>query len=253
MSEELKILVVDDNEDFCQNIADILELKGYEVMTASDGFQALELVKQNGFDAVLMDIRMPVMDGVETFKRMKVMAPYPPVILLSAYAVEGLIIEGLREGAFGFLRKPVDLDRLFVLIEHAIPNGALVLVVDGDRNLCANVKDVLSDKGYRVNIAHDGDRAMEKAWEKDYDVMLIDLEVPPLNGLETYVHIRDIRPNVVAIIITGHRQELDELVQQFMKKSAYICLEKPIDMGVLMSLLDQIMQQKAKGNLKKPE
>ncbi len=253
MAERLRILVVDDNEDFCKNLVDILKLKGYEVMAASDGFKALEMVQRDGFDVVLMDFRMPMMDGVETFKRMKAMGPHPPVILLSAYAVEDLIKEGLREGAFGFLKKPPDLDRLFTIIEHAIPNGALLLVVDDDRDLCANLEDVLSDKGYRVNVAHDGDVAMGKAWEKDYEIMLIDLKLPPLNGLEAYLHIRDIRPNLVAIIITGYRQELGDLVQQFMEKSAYICLDKPVDIEGLISLLDRITQQKARGILKKPE
>ena len=69
MSEKPRILVVDDNEEFCQNVADILELKDYTVIAAHDGFQAFELVKQNGFDLVLMDVKMPVMDGVETFKK----------------------------------------------------------------------------------------------------------------------------------------------------------------------------------------
>jgi two-component system response regulator HydG len=120
---KLKILVVDDNEDFCQNVTDILELRDYEVATASNGFKALEMVEQNGFDLVLMDIKMPGMDGVETFKKSKEIAPTTPVIMITAYAVEDLIKEALREGAFGALRKPLDFDRLFKLIEGAIVRG----------------------------------------------------------------------------------------------------------------------------------
>ncbi len=253
MSEKPKILVVDDNEDFCRNVNDILELKGYEVVSAYDGFKALELVKQDGFELVLMDIKMPVMDGVETFRKVKEIVPDTPVIMVTAYAVEDLIREALREGAYGSLKKPVDFDKLFRLIEQATPNGKLILVVDDDKNLCANIKEVLSDKGYRVCVAYDGNMAIEKAEKSNFDIMLLDLKLPVLNGLETYLSIRDFRPNVVAIMITGYRQEMNELAQQALKESVYTCLEKPINMDKLVELLEQIGEQKDKGTLEKPQ
>ncbi|TET75428.1 MAG: response regulator [Dehalococcoidia bacterium] len=253
MSKKARILVVDDNEEFCQNMKDIVELQGYEVLTAHDGFQALELVRQNGLDLVLMDVRMPVMDGVATFKKIKQIAPQLPVIMVTAYAVEQLVRDALRQGAFGFLRKPLDFELLFAVIESAVSKGALVLVVDDDRDLCANMKDVLSDRGYRVSVAHDGSTAIEKAWESDFDVILLDMKLPPLNGLETYFSVRDIRLDVVVIIITGHRQEMGDLVEQAIRETAYTCLEKPIDMDELFSLLEQIMERKGKGIPKKSE
>jgi len=94
-------------------------------------------------------------------------------------------------------------------------------VVDDNKNLCTNVKDVLSDKGYRVSIACDGNTAIEKAQKSDFDIILIDMKLPALNGLETYLAIHDFRPNVVPIIITGYPKEMDKLVQQALQESAY--------------------------------
>jgi len=253
MSPKLRILVVDDSEGFCRSTADILKMRDYEVATAYDGFKALELVKRDVFDLVLMDIKMPIMDGVETFKKIKEMAPDTSVIMMTGYAVEDLIREALREGAFSALNKPLDFDEIFKLIERAIPNGALILVVDDDENLCATMKDVLSDKGYRVIVAYDGNTAIEKARENNFDIMLIDLKLPALNGLETYLAIRDFRPNVVAIIITGYLQEMGKLAQQALQETAYACLEKPIDMDKLFSLLERISEEKNRGTLKKPQ
>lgn len=253
MSEKLSILVVDDNEEFCQSVTDILELKDYEVVTAYNGFKALEMVKQNDFGLVLMDVRMPAMDGTQTFKKIKEIAPDTPVIMVSAFAVEDLIREALREGAYGSLRKPLDFDEIFRLIDQATGKGALILVADDDENLCTNMKEVLSDKGYRVKVAHDSNMAIEKAQKNKFDIMLIDMKLPALNGLETYLAIRDFRPNVVAIIITDYPQEMDNLVQQAMQESVYTCLEKPINMDELVSLLERIKGQKDKGILKKPE
>jgi two-component system response regulator HydG len=221
------------------------------VASAYDGFKALELVKRDGFALVLMDIKMPVMDGVETFKKVKEMAPDTPVIMVTAYAVEELIKEALREGAFGFLQKPLDFDQLLELITQATGKGALILVADDDEDLCANLKDNLSNKGYRVNVAYEGKNAIEQARKNNFDILLIDMKLPVLNGLETYLAIREFRPNIVAIIITGYKQEMSELIQQALQESAYTCLEKPIDVDELISLLERIKGEKTKGTLKK--
>jgi len=253
MSKKLKVMVVDDNEDFCRNVSDILKLKGYEIVTAYNGLDALELVKQDGFDMVLMDVKMPVMDGVATFKKMKEVAPHTQVIMVSAYAVEELIREALREGAFGALRKPLDFDEFFALLEQAgAAAGAMILVADDDENLCANMKDVLQDRGYRVKVAHNGGMAIEQARKSNFDIVLLDLKMPVLNGLETYLAIRDFRPDVVAIMITGYQQEMSELAQQAVQKNAYTCLEKPIDVDELVVLIERIKEQRDKGVLEKP-
>jgi len=253
MSKKLRILVVDDNPEFCQNLADILETEGCEVATAYDGFKALESVKQNGFDLVFIDIKMPVMNGVETFKKMKEIAPGTPVIMMSAYAVEELIKEALQEQAFGFLKKPVDFEKLYKLIEQATATGGLILVVDDDQGFCANINNILTDKGYRVSMAHDGDMAIEKVWENNFDIILLDMKLPPLNGLETYLAIREVRSNVAVIVITGYLQEMGDLIQKALQESAYVCMEKPVNMDKLISLLDKVKDQNVKGVLPKPE
>lgn len=250
MKINLNILVVDDNEEFCENIKDILELKGHFIQTVNDGFKALEAVQQHKTDLVLIDIKMPVMDGVETFKKLKKIAPGLPVIMITAYAVEELIRESLRSGAFGVLRKPLDFDKLLSIIEDTIKNGSMILVIDDDENLCNNMKDILSRKGYRVSIALDSNLALKKTKENHFDIMLLDMNLPPLNGLETYLTIRDIRPDVVVVIITGYLNEMNDLVNQAKQKGVYTCLEKPVNMDVLISLLEKIGKQKEMGNIK---
>jgi len=253
MNEKLKILVVDDNEDFCQNVKDILELEGYHILTASNGSKAINMVKQKKIDLVIMDIKMPVMNGVESSKKIKEFSPDTQVIMVTAYAVEELIRESLQNGAFGVLMKPLDFEKLFAMIEEAFPNGSMILVVDDDKNLCENFKDILHDKNYKVSIAMNGDEAIKKSKENKFDIMIIDMKLPPLNGLETYLAIKKTRPNVVAIVITGYLMQMDDLVDKAIKKSAYTCLEKPIDMEKLLILLEQIKEQKKRGKIIKPE
>jgi len=211
------------------------------------------VVKQNGFALVLMDIRMPEMDGVETFKKMKELAPATPVILISAYPIEELVRQALREEAYGFIQKPLDFDEVIKIIDQATGQGLLILMADDDENLCANMQEVLRDKGYRVSVAYDGKMAVEKAEKNNFDIMLLDMKLPALNGLETYLAIREFRPNVVTVVVTGYRQEMSELVQRALQESVYACMEKPVNMDELVLLLAQIKAQKNKGTLKKPD
>lgn len=252
MKEKLRILVVDDNKEFCENVKDVLELKEYEVITAYDGFKALDIIKQNGIDLVLMDIKMPVMNGVEAFKKIKKIAPDTQVIMITAFAVEELIQDALSNGAFSCLKKPIDFELLFSKIEEALPTGSMILVVDDNVQLCENIRDVLTDKGYKVSIATDSNSAIETVKENRFDIMLLDMELPPLNGLETYLAIKKIQPDLTVMIITGYLKEMDDLIEETLRKSAYTCVEKPINTDQLISLLQRIEKQKKSGKLEKP-
>ncbi len=245
MSEKMKILVVDDNEEFCQNVRDIVELRSYEVSIAYDGYQALEMVENNGFDVVLMDVRMPVMDGVTTFGKIKQIAPQIPVVMVTAYAMEQLVGEVLREGAFGFLKKPLDFERLFGIFENAVYKGTLVLVVDGERELCTSLEQALGCRGHKVVVASDEYEAIDSVWESAFDVVLVDTESTDVNRLDACQTIQDIRPEIVIIILNESGNDLNRPVKNVIEGRKFTCLEKPIDMEELVVLVEKITEKKA--------
>jgi DNA-binding NtrC family response regulator len=240
MKKRPTILLTDDNKEFTLNLSDILDLKGYNVLKANDGFEALDIIKTSTVDLILMDIKMPVMNGVDTYKKIKTIDPIVPVIMLTAYALEELIQESLQEGAFACLKKPLDFNELFATIEQAIHNGSMILVADDDENLCQTLKDILSQKGYRVSVALDSTSAIEKVKTCAFDIMLLDMKLPPLNGLEVYLEIRQFCSSMVVVIITGFLTEIEKMVEMTRKAGAYAFLEKPIDINTLLSLLEQI-------------
>jgi DNA-binding NtrC family response regulator len=118
LERALKVLVVDDNEELCESVKDVLESQGYEAACIYDGFAAVRHVKDDPPDVVLLDVRMPGINGIETFKEIKKIAPQVAAIMISGYSVDELIEEAIREGARGYLKKPLDFDRLFRLIEQ---------------------------------------------------------------------------------------------------------------------------------------
>jgi len=133
MAEKASILIVDDNADICSIMSLILKFQGYTVTTASNGLEATEKVREHPFDAIFMDIMMPIMDGVKSCKIIKKMRPEAVVVMMTAYAVEDLVQEALREGACDVFYKPVDIDKMVDLIEglRAKKQRACFPAVDG--------------------------------------------------------------------------------------------------------------------------
>lgn len=117
MEKKASILIVDDDASLCKTTSLILERGGYAVNTAGSGQEAIERVKERRFDVVLMDIKMPVMDGVEAYKRIKRIRPDTVAIMMTGYAVDNLIKDALEEGAHSTAYKPLDMDRLLKLLD----------------------------------------------------------------------------------------------------------------------------------------
>jgi two-component system, NtrC family, response regulator HydG len=117
MKKNTRLLVVDDDRRMTKTICDILRIKGYETIEVNSGEKAVEIVSSDTFNCVLMDIKMTGIDGIETLKKIKGLAPDLPVILMSAYATEEQKEEAKRFGAYTVLHKPFDIDKLIHHIE----------------------------------------------------------------------------------------------------------------------------------------
>jgi DNA-binding NtrC family response regulator len=120
-----KVLVVDDEEALRFLLASELEAEAFEVLSAGDGDEAIDLVRKKGeqgdhFDVVLLDIKMPRVDGFEVLKYVKGNVPETKVIMLTAYADVKNAIESLRLGASDFVSKPYDLDDILTSINRAL-------------------------------------------------------------------------------------------------------------------------------------
>jgi two-component system response regulator HydG len=114
------ILVVDDLKSVRRALGGILGDEGYKVVLAEDGYQAIEAARKAPFDLVFMDIKMPGINGVQTFREIKRIDPEAVVIMMTAYSVEDLVSEALGEGAYGVVYKPFDIDEILAVTESAL-------------------------------------------------------------------------------------------------------------------------------------
>ena len=121
------VLVVDDLKSIRLTLGGILEDEGYNVVLAEDGYQAIEMAKQTTFDLIFMDIKMPGINGVQTFREIKRINPEAVVIMMTAYSVEDLVREAVEEGAYAVVYKPFDIEKIVGIIESALryPQPAL--------------------------------------------------------------------------------------------------------------------------------
>ncbi len=115
------ILVVDDEKNIRITLADILLGEGYEVRMAETGEKAVKLCRKQAFDVILLDVRMPGMDGFEAFRLIRRERRTAYVIMMSAYSTQEFRRVALEEGAAAFLRKPLDIERLLQLIREVRP------------------------------------------------------------------------------------------------------------------------------------
>jgi len=240
-----RVLIVDDDLGTARTTAMILDHKGYAVETASSGPQALEKVRERPFNAILLDIKMPVMNGVETHRRIKEIRPDALVVMMTAYAVGDLVQQAIDDGAYGVLYKPLDIDRVLEIVEQAQASrsGALIMVVDDNPILRDALKQALNKEGHAVGAVSTGEEAIALASEKAHDVLFIDLQLPTINGLETYLAMKEVNPEAIAVIMTAYPEELSELAHEALERDAYALLHKPFDVEDVLSLVQEISER----------
>jgi len=238
-TEGHSVLVVDDDLDTCHNLRDILTDLGYRVEIAHDGPSALERVRKNHYDVVLLDYKMPGMDGVTAYREIKKLRAGTVAIVVTAYASHATAEEALQAGAWQVLPKPVDFPKLMGLVDEAL-GQPLVLVVDDDPDLCANMWDLLRDRGYRVAVAHDEREATAQLANEALRVVLIDMKLPTGDGAKVYRLVRRVNPKARAVVITGHRSEMEEKVRQILAEGADAVCYKPFDVPNLLDTLARL-------------
>ncbi len=116
---KIRVLLVDDEQQFLDQLAERLKIREYDVSTCLSGEEALEKVRKYNFDVCILDVAMPGLDGIETLREIKRLKPLIEVIMLTGHATVESAIEGMKLGAFDYLLKPTQTDDLVIKVETA--------------------------------------------------------------------------------------------------------------------------------------
>ena len=238
MNEPLRVLIVDDNEMMVKTLQDILKIKGFQVEVAYSGPQALEKVIESPFDCVLSDVRMPELNGVELHRAVKTQQPNLPVVLMTAYATDKLVQEGLAEGVVAVLNKPLDVSLVLKFLSYLSLERSIV-IIDDDPNFGQTLGDVLQIQNFSVAHITQPNNVVDKIGEAG-QVVLLDMKLNGKSGLDVLREIRQAYPHMPVILVTGYREEMATAVEAALAINAFTCFYKPFRIDQLLQTLNRI-------------
>lgn len=233
-----RLLVVDDDVDTCANLSDILSDIGYDVQTAPDATSALRSMDQRAFDVVLLDLKMPGMDGLQLYRELKRRSSSTVAILITGFADSETRQRAEQLGVWRILPKPVDVPALLPLISEA-SKQPLLLVVDDDSDFCASLFDVLRDRSFRVGIAGTAQEAALQLSRQEFPIVLVDWRLPDADGLQFLEKIHSQHPQARTMLLTGHRHELTEQLQKNSLPGVDVFFYKPLEMDAFLGTLQR--------------
>jgi CheY-like chemotaxis protein len=216
----------------------MIELQGHTVQVASNGQEAVERHRENEFDITFMDVRMPVMNGVDSFFAIRALRPNAKVVLMTGYE-ESMVAKALAAGALGLLTKPFQMDDLLAQLADA--TRPVVLVADDDADFVESLAELLTVHGYGVAIASTGAEAVARVKSGAIGVLILDLRMPIMNGLEVYEELRKHGNPPPTIIVTGHAADAQDSLVALRAMSVSDCLEKPVDPKILIEKISRLL------------
>jgi len=232
------VMIVDDDRDLAESLAEMLELQGYQVQIAGDGREAVERHRRESFDITFMDVRMPVMNGVDSFFAIRAFKPDAKVVLMTGYE-ESMVAKAMAAGALGLLNKPFLMDDLLTKLADA--TRPVVLVADDDSDFAASLVELLARQGYDAVVAASGADAVGRVKAGGVGVLILDLRMPIMNGLEVYEELRKQGAPPPTIIVTGHADEAQDSIVALRALCVSDCVEKPVNPQALIRRIEQLL------------
>jgi len=232
----LNILIVDDDADAADSLAELFDMEGHNVTVAYSGEGAISAYRSVDFDIAFMDIMMPGKNGVESFFEIRKLKPDAKVYMMTGYSVEQLVKQAIDHGALGVLGKPVDPRKVLNMLED-ISSGGIVLIAEDDPHFGPQLEEVIKSSGYRCKLVKSGEDALKAISKETIDIMILDLNLPVIDGIEVYTRLQDEDRVIPTVIITGHAADHAQSLASMRNMKVTGILNKPFDPSVLLSHL----------------
>ncbi|MCW8962474.1 MAG: response regulator [Gammaproteobacteria bacterium] len=269
--QQAKVLVADDGPDNRELLKLVLGEVGLDVTTVSNGQEVIDAVQQQTFDVILMDVQMPEMDGFTATGILRQRGIVTPIYALTAHAMKGYREKCIDAGFTDYMSKPVDIDELFKVLaellgaefvqstpdeideatgqgdetagmDGALPGSTLksLLVVDDGEDNRNLIKLVLGEAGVQVETANDGQQGVDIASKKSFDLILMDVEMPVMDGITATDLLRKRGLQTPVIAMTAHNEE--GFRKRCLAAGFNDFLGKPVDVGSLLETLESIQR-----------
>jgi len=249
-SKKHTILIVDDDTIIRQRLQGELSRGYYNVFTAGTGVEALAVIEKEKPQIILLDVKLPDMDGLELLSGIKKDCPDSEVIIMTGYGAEEVAIQALRRGAIDYIEKPIDLVVLDAAVGRArekvdskvkIAYRQTLLVVDDDQEMANRLQRILKKEGYDALTAYSGREALDIVLKNKIEVVITDIMMEDMNGIELIIEARKLYSDLECIVITGHKD--NELAVKSLRAGAIDYLTKPLDLDELTLSVERAIEK----------
>jgi len=253
------VLIVDDESDLRVALSEYLRSKGLKVLETGDGLDALVQVKRTRPSAIVLDLMLPRLGGIEALKRVRAIDPGIAIHVITGVDDPELWRQARLGGATTVFRKPFDFDELLAAVngsrleDNAPPAEAKrapgasprspvtsskgqILVVDDEEEVCSLLAEYLPKQGYVVRVALNGATAVREVVNQAPDVVLLDLNMPVLGGIEALATIRALAPRTKVIMLSG-QSDLDR-AKESIAAGAFDYITKPFGLVYLTQTIE---------------
>jgi len=254
----VKLLVIDDDRMNCDLIKSVFNRNGYQVLSATSGFEGLTLFRQHAPRVTILDLRMPEMDGLTVLKEIRAYDPQAAVIILGGGATEEQENQARGLRVTDFIRKGLSLDVLVASVNRVVQlpakppsslpasgsvaitdTGETILVVDDEPLIRDLLVQFLSLRGYRALGVKDGSDALAMVEQAPPDLILLDLFLPGMDGAETLRQLRQRDYAGGVILITGSHDE--DTLDEAWALGPQEVIGKPIDLEQLLTSIQLVL------------
>jgi DNA-binding NtrC family response regulator len=224
-------LIVDDNAAFAENLAEILADAGAEAVVADSGERALALVRSKRFDAMVCDMRMPVMSGAQVVHQVRRIDPGLPALVVTAYTADNELEAARQEGLLAVLPKPVPIARLMELLKSARRDGLIALVED-DAAFADNLAEALRDRGFAAVTAASVIET-ERLGDVRPFMALVDLRLPGGPDGAAMQRLAQKYPRLPQVVLTAHLHSAPPIESKAV-------FQKPFDTAKLLEYVEEL-------------
>jgi DNA-binding NtrC family response regulator len=218
MGRRIRVLLVDDEPEFLQATSKALARRGFDPREALDGETALTTLGEEPFDVVVLDVKMPGLDGFTVFQEVRRRLPALPVIILTGHGSASQAAETFQRGGYDYLTKPCDVEKLAGAARAAVASAEAtrsgpaidaeeepirLLLIDDEDDLLISLATAFRRRGMQVVTAHNGFEGLDLLREQPFDVVLLDLAMPLMGGIDVLSRIKERDPLAEVILLTG--------------------------------------------------
>jgi len=235
------VLIVDDDKIIREWLEKELKRNFFRTALAACGRAALEVFAKETIDIVLIDVKLPDMDGLEVLKKVKKRKPDCEVVVITGFGTQEIAIQSLRRGAIDYIEKPVKMDELYAALGRAQEKLAekeelsyknTILVIDDEAQVVERMKRFLVKEGYEAFGACNGAEGLAVIENNKIDVVITDIRMGDMDGIEVLRKAKEFYQDIEGIVVTSYREQ--ELAVRALRAGAADYITKPVNLDELL-------------------